>query len=121
MKCEFNRVIDGISRYLDAEVFAGMNQWQDFIARVVVGRIIGNEEVLREKIVGNGFLRTFGVIDSEGMIDVTSLACDLKRELSKRGQMSFEVPLIGKLTFTPSDADVLYKHITGEELQNESY
>lgn len=121
MKCEFNRVIDGISRYLDAEVFAGMNQWQDFLARVVVGRIIGNEDALREKIVGNGFLRTFGVIDSEGMVDVKSLVCDVKRELARRGQVSFDVPLVGKLTFTPSDADVLYRHITGEELQDESY
>ena len=122
MRCEFNRVIEGISRYIDAEVYSGMNNWQEMLARIFIGRIIGNEAELKEKLVGNGFIRTFGIVDSEGMIDVESLAKDLKRELSRKGEISFEIPMFGKLTFKPTDVDVLYRYITGEELQhNETY
>lgn len=122
MRYEFDRVIDGLSRYIDAEIYAGMNNWQEMLARIFIGRIIGNEAELKEKIVGNGFIRTFGIVDSEGMIDVESLAKDLKRELSRKGEMSFNIPMFGKLTFKPTDVDVLYRHITGEELQyNETH
>ena len=31
---------------------------------------------------------------------------------------SNSIPMFGKFTFNPSDVDVLYYHITGEEYQN---
>jgi dipeptidase D len=33
MRYEFNRVIDGISRYIDAEIYSRMNDLQEFAAR----------------------------------------------------------------------------------------
>ena len=116
MKYEFTKVIDGASRYIDAEILQKMNDWQEMLARIFVGRIIGNENELRDKLVNNGFIRTFGIIDGDGMVDVEGLARDIKRELSRKGKTTFNIPVIGKLTFEASDVDVLYRHITGEEL-----
>ena len=117
MKHEFGKVMDGISKYMNAEIYSGMNSWQDFAARVMVGRIMGNQEAVKEMLMNNGFAKTFGIVDSEGMVDVHTLAHDIKRELVRQGKMTVDIPLFGVYTFTPSDVDVLYRTITGEELQ----
>lgn len=118
MKYEFEKVIDGLSKYINDEIYAGMNDLQEFAARVMVGRIINNQENVKEMLINNGFIRTFGIVDAEGMVDVESLANDIKRELSRKEKITFNVPMFGKMTFKPSDVDMLYQNITGEELIN---
>lgn len=117
MKYEFEKVIDGISKYIDGEIYPNMNDLQEFTARVLIGRLIGNEAELKESLVNNGFIRTFGIVDNDGMIDVDTLVKDIKREIKRQEKITFSIPMFGKMTFTPSDADVLYKTITGEELK----
>ena len=84
MRHEFGKVIDGISKYIDKEIYSGMNDWQEFAARVMVGRIINNQENVKEMFIQNGFLRTFDIVDAEGLVDVESLARDIKRELARK-------------------------------------
>lgn len=118
MKYEFEKVIEGISKYIDHEIYEGMNDWQEFAARVFVGRFIDNQDNIKQMLMNNGFLKTFAVMDSDGMVDVRSLICDIKRELTRKQKITFDIPLFGKYTFKPSDADVLYYTITGEELKD---
>ena len=122
MKYSFEKVIDGISKYIDNEVYSNMNDLQEFAARVFIGRFINNEENIKNSFINNGFIRTFGIVDSEGMVDVDSLMKDIKRELSRKEKLTLSIPMFGTLTFIPSDVDTLYQTITGEELQrDESY
>ena len=121
MKHDFNVVVDGISRYIDKEIYSGMNDVQEFIARVFIGRFISNEETVKNSLINNGFVRTFGIIDHEGKVDVDSLAKDIKREISRKGKISFSIPMFGEMTFTPSDVDELYRTITGEEFADEEH
>lgn len=122
MKHNIKRVIDGISRYMDAEIYSGMNDWQEFIARLFIGRLLENDDEIIDGLISNGFIRTFGIVDSEGMVDVDALAKDLKREIARKEKLSISIPMFGNMTFTPSDVDVLYRTITGEELtSNENY
>jgi hypothetical protein len=115
MKYKFEKVIDGLSRYIDAEIIPSMNDLQEFFARVLLGRFLSNEEYVKEIILSNGFLKTFGIIDSEGMVDVHTLVTDIRRELCKKEKITLDIPMFGKMTFVPSDVDVLYHTITGEE------
>lgn len=115
MKYDVKKVINGLSKYMDAEIYSGMNDLQEMAARVLVGRLIVNEDGLKETLVNNGFVRTFGIVDGEGMVEVDDLVKDIKRELTKKGKVSVSIPMFGKLTFKPSDVDVMYKHITGKE------
>ena len=115
MKYDVKKVINGLSKYMDAEIYSGMNDLQEMAARVLVGRLLVNEDNLKETLVNNGYLRTFGIIDGEGMVEVDDLVKDIKRELTKKGKVSLSIPMFGKLTFKPSDVDVMYKHITGKE------
>lgn len=121
MKYEFEKVIDGLSKYINDEFYSGMADWQEFIARLFVGRILDNSDVLKDNLSNNGFIKTFGIIDSDGMVDVESLIKDIKRELGKIEKITISVPMIGKMTFTDSDVDTLYKHITGKEYEHEIY
>ena len=43
---EFNRVIDGLARYLNNNVYKNFNDWQEVLARIAVGRIIGESAAL---------------------------------------------------------------------------
>lgn len=112
----FEKTIDGIIKYINNELLGGMNDVQDFAARVFIGRVIENKEHIKNSLVNNGFIRTFGIIDSEGMVDIEGFAADIKRELARKGKITMDIPWFGKYTFTPADVDVLYKTITGEEM-----
>lgn len=116
MKHEFEKVINGISRYMNDVIYSGMNDWQEFAARVMVGRILENPNNLKETLTSNGFIKSFGIIDNDGYVDVAALAKDIKREITRKEKISFTIPIFGKYTFTPADVDALYTAITGEDL-----
>ena len=113
MLYKFERVMDGIAKYINDEIYVGMNDLQELIARMAVGRIIDNGEQIKAALENNGVIRTLGIIDGEGMVDVDSLMKDIKKEIERKGSLVVSIPMFGKLTFKPSDADVLYKYITG--------
>lgn len=117
---DFDKTLDGLAKYIDNELYTGMNDVQEFAARVFVGRILNNKNHIKDMFINNGFIRSFGVIDSEGMVDLNGLAKDIKREIARKEKITFNVPFFGKYTFQPSDVDVMYKTITGEELVYEN-
>jgi hypothetical protein len=116
MKYEFSQVINGITQYINNEIYSNLSEVQEFVARLVVGRVVSNEDSIKESLINNGFIRTFGIVDSEGMVDVDALAKDLKREIDRQEKIIFHVPMFGKMTFVSSDIDELYRAITGKEL-----
>ena len=111
MKVSFEKVVDGINRYIDREIYKGLNNLQEFFARVVVGRVNQNAEVIKANMMNNGFIKTMGFIDSEGMVDVDRLLYDIRSEIERQGKIEFEIPMIGKLTFRPEDVDVLKNEV----------
>lgn len=110
---EFNRVIDGLARYLNNNFYSKLNDWQEIVARLAVGRIIGNPETLKQSLAANGIVRTFAVMDSEGNVDLEPIMRDLKREIERKGKITFEIPMFGKISFLPQDIDEIYREITG--------
>lgn len=116
MMYDFERVVNGLAQYIQDELYMKMTDVQEFAARVFVGRVINNTDSIKETLKNNGYIRTFGIIDEDGNVDVCGLAKDIKREIERKGKVSFTIPLIGKLTFSPSDVNNLYRTITGEEM-----
>lgn len=113
MGYSFDKVMYGLSEYISNEVYSGMNELQEFMARVVVGRMLDNKDSIRKSLMDNGFIRTFGFVDSEGMIDLEGIANSLKKEISRKGKLSISIPMFGKLTFVPEDIDTLCNYIKG--------
>ena len=110
---EFNRVIDGLARYANTHIFSNMNGLQEIGARLVVGRIIGNPEMLKQNLINNGFVKTLAIMDSNGNVDLEPIMRDLKKEIERKGKLVVEIPLFGKMTFVPADIDDIYREITG--------
>jgi hypothetical protein len=108
---EFERVLDGIMRYLNSEVIVRMNDWQEMLARIAISRLIGDHERLKETLTSNGYIRTFAIMDRDGKVDVDGLMRDIRKEIERKGRISIEIPLMGKFTFTAEDVDKLHGKI----------
>ena len=111
MKTSFESVLDGINRYIDREIYSNLSDVQELVARVVIGRVNQNAELIKQSLMGNGFVKTLCIIDSDGMVDVDRLLQDIKREMERKGSIQVDVPMIGKITFKPEDADILKEEI----------
>ncbi|MBR5202659.1 MAG: hypothetical protein IKW45_05290 [Clostridia bacterium] len=110
---EFNRVIDGLLRYTNVHVFSNMNQLQELGARLIIARVIGNPEMLKQNLINNGFIRTFAIMDSNGNVDLEPIMKDLKKEIERKGKVTIDIPVFGEFTFVPNDVDEIYREITG--------
>ena len=45
------------------------------------------------------------------MVDVESLFCDIKREVERKGKVSINIPLVGKISLSPEDIDDMRGYI----------
>ena len=109
----FEKVIDGVARYLDRELYAGLNDWQEMIARITVSRVLGNKDQLKTILSGNPFLQTFAVINADGEVDVDTLLREIKTYITGKGKMTVTVPMMGTFTFKPEDVDKLRQYMEG--------
>jgi hypothetical protein len=110
---EFEKVLKGINKYLNNEIYNGMNDWQEVLARTAVSRFIGDGEKLKESLVNNGYVKTFAIMDENGDVDVDGLYKELKTAVEQKGKMTIKIPLFGSFTFTADDVDKLYNTIQG--------
>lgn len=108
---DFDRVINGIVKYLDREIYIGMNDWQEMLARIAVSRVIGNKDHLKNSLLSNPFVKTFGIIDEGGNVDVDGLMRDIKGQMELKGKLEFAIPMFGKFTFSSADVDKLHRTI----------
>ena len=110
----FDRVLNGIMKYMDREIFSSMNDWQEMLARIAVSRLVGNSEQLKNTIMSNAYVRTFAIVDENGNVDVDGLYRDLKEQIRAKGKVEISLPMFGTFRFTESDIDRLYATIKGE-------
>jgi hypothetical protein len=111
----FNTLLDGVSRYIDNEIMSGMNDLQEIVARIAIGRVWDNKDSIRKSLVDNGIIRSLGIIDSDGDVNVDILFGEIKKEIERKGKLTIAIPMFGKITFMPNDVDTLKSYITGEK------
>lgn len=110
---EFEKVLNGIMKYLNNEIYSNMTEWQEILARIAVSRIISNTNNLKNVLMQNPFIKTLAIIDNEGNVDVEGLIRDIKTQLEQKEKISFSIPMFGKFTFTASDVEKLKNCIYG--------
>lgn len=108
---KFEHVVDGINKYLNAEFLNKLNDWQEILARVFIGRVLENTSALKDTLLSNGILRSVGFVDAEGNIDIDSVLSSLKKEIEKKERLTISLPLIGNVTFVPDDVDRLRSYM----------
>jgi hypothetical protein len=107
----FEKVLMGITKYLNREIYSEMNDWQEVLARMAVSRVIGNAESLKKTLIENPFIKTFSIMDDEGNVDVEGVARDLKKQIADKGKLTITIPLFGVFTFVSEDVDKLHRTI----------
>lgn len=107
MKVKFEKVVDGINRFIDKEIYSNLNDAQEIMVRLVVGRLNSNTESIKSMLMTNGFAKTLCLVDSEGNVEIDQLLQEIRREIERKGTLEFSIPLIGRIKFTASDVDVL--------------
>ena len=108
---KFEHVVDGINKYLNAEFLGKLNDWQEILARVFIGRVLENTNALKDTLLSNGVLRSVGFVDTEGNVDIDSVLSSLKKEIEKKERLTISLPLIGNITFVPDDVDRLRSYM----------
>ena len=108
---EFEKVIRGILKYLDRELYPNMVDWQEMLTRIAISRIIGDEGKLKTSLMNNSFVKTFSIIDADGRVDVDGLMRDIKRQIEAKGKLEFSVPMLGKFSFVADDVDTLHRYL----------
>lgn len=110
---EFEKVLNGVVKFLNKEIISKMNSWQEMIARVGVARMINNAEGIKTMLTQNPFLKTFAIADESANIDVDGLICDIKSVIREKGKVEINLPMFGKFVFTEPDVDTLHSYIRG--------
>lgn len=108
---EFDKVFNGLIKYINKEVFSGFNDVQDIVGRIAIKRIIDRKQTIKSTLSGNSFLQAFAVIDDQGNVDIDSLADELKAQIREKEKIQIKIPMFGTFTFVESDVDVLLKYI----------
>jgi hypothetical protein len=106
------RVLNGIVKYMDREILSTMNDWQEFLARLAMARLLNNKNI-GDMIVDNAYAKTFAIIDEHGNVDVDGLHRDMKSLVQGKGKLEVTLPMFGTYTFNESDVDKLFDCIRG--------
>ena len=109
---KYDKVINGISKYIAVEMYPAINDWQEILARMVISRAMANQEQIRKAITNNPIVKALALVDDNGDIDIDTLMKELKEQITAKGNVEIRLPMFGKFTFTANDVDKLYKMIS---------
>lgn len=59
---QFEKVINGISKYIEREIYPNMTDWQEILARMAVTRFMNNKDNLKAELIRNPFVRTLNLM-----------------------------------------------------------
>jgi hypothetical protein len=108
---QFERVIAGILRYMDREIYPNMSNWQEVLARIAVTRLIKSTDQFKIFLAENSFVKSFGIMDEQANVDVDGLISDLKEQIRQKGKLEISIPMFGKFTFSENDVAKLHQTI----------
>lgn len=107
MKLNAEQVMNGLINYADHEVMNKLPTAGKWVAGTAISlatsRVPQAIDSLRENVV----VKMLGIIDDDGMIDVDGLIAAMKSSADRYGNISVDVPMVGKLTFSSADVDSL--------------
>lgn len=105
-----NQVKAGAAAYIEQEIIAKIGGWQKWVAGAAVSMALNRADTIFEALRQNPAVQLLGIIDDSGEIDIDALYSEFKKQ-AQHGPISFDVPMIGKLTLNESDVDKIYNSI----------
>lgn len=106
----YNKVINGIEKYLNEEILSKINDWRKWIVGGMLDVVLLKGTDMFNSLKSNELVKSLNLIDTYDNIDVDTLYEALKKRAEK-GSITFDVPLLGAMTLTKMDVDKLYQKI----------
>lgn len=101
--------LSGVSNYIEKHLYSRMTSWQVIVARVAVARAMRTVESFADALANNTIITSLGFMDHEGNVDVDGLMEDLHAAMEKTGELSFDIPMYGRLTFHAQDVHDMHR------------
>lgn len=107
-----NKIEHGIAAYLDSELMPKLpnSGWERLISGTAISLFIKKSGTILMSYKDNQVVQMLGVMDTEGNVDVETLAEEIKKNMPSEG-LKLEIPAIGVMTFRKDDVDKLYDYI----------
>lgn len=106
-----DKVINGLSRYIDAEIASKMAGWQKFVFATSAGIIMSKSDSLMQEIAKNPIVSALGIVSDNGEIDIDTIYREAQKQAQNCGAFTVSIPLIGNITLSASDIDTAYRYI----------
>ena len=110
---EYNKVINGIAKYIDVEIVEKIPGWKKWVIGSGVGLVLSNTADVFNQLKGNDFIKILNIIDKDDKINVDKIYKEMKKQ-AKKGAVTFDVPMVGPLTLNEQDVEKIYEFIKNE-------
>lgn len=107
---EYNKVINGIAKYIDSEIVDKITGWKKWVVGSGVGIALSNSSNIFNQIKDNDFVKMLNIIDKDNKIDVDKIYKEMKKQ-ARKGAVTFDVPMIGAITLNEQDVEKMYEFI----------
>ena len=110
---EYNKVINGIAKYIDYEIVEKISGWKKWVIGSGIGIALSNTTGIFNQIKNNEFVKILNVIDKDDRINVDKIYKEMKKQ-AKKSSVTFDVPMLGPITLNEQDVDKIYDFIKNE-------
>lgn len=107
MKIE--KIIDGLSKYIEDKMLPTMVNWQRVMARTVIARAKKKPQMISRLMP---ILNFFEYADDNGEINIDDFIYDFKEAVEAEGELEISIPTLGlKYKFTSKDIEELCQYL----------
>ena len=110
---EFDKALNGLVKYITNRILPTMNDWQSIGARVILARTLRSSRELKEALMSNFYIKTFGFMSEDGNLDIDGIVADLKGIVKEQGALTVNIPLYGTLKLNEVDLDEIRNCMEG--------
>lgn len=107
---EIARIKDGVMLYAQKHMMPLLDSKGQFMLGVGLGMISQRAEAMLASLGQNELIKTLGIIDGQQM-DWEALHAAAVEQIKRQGKMTWDIPLIGRLTFDEKDLRDLHQCI----------
>lgn len=107
MSYSADAVVNGLISYADNEVMVKLPTSGKWIMGTVMGIATTKVTKVAEVLQTNPIANMLEIVDENGNIDVDAIVNSMRESADRYGNLTLDVPFVGKMTFTASDVDRL--------------
>lgn len=103
----FQELENGVMEYINTEFCSRLEDWRKWMLPLAAGFAM---PWMEKKYLDNlEMLKAASIVDDDGCIDIDMLYTKLSEVARKTGSMTWNVPMLGPVTFRSEDVDKLYR------------